>query len=482
MLTHGKTFLVGPRPAPIPRSGCRAAKHGWTRHFEARCKLRACLRLHTAATATLFALALPVWAFEGRISATLTQGTETNALRYTVGPDHLRIEVTSTNWPNPIDIVDRQSGALTLVYPHNRSFVRLKPAGEKALAGMPGMPGMPMPPGGLPPGIGPQASLGTGRTPMQPGMPPMPPQMPQLAGGLSSGIGPQTAPGTGGTPMQPGMAAMPAMPQMPPMPPGIGPQASATDGSANRPYQGMGMPPPLSNIGPTNLPGTPAMPATPTPPQMPPMAGGLPVGIGPQPSSSPAVQSGIPPMPLVPMPQIPTNVPAGIGPQAAPATGGTPVQPQMPAPQAGTLTPPGPPAMPRMPMPRMPMSPMMMNQKLELAATGQTTNILGFACQQYQLKQRGETVDIWATDQLLPFQPYVRNQPHRFGPQMLEEQWGALVADCKLFPLVASLRYDSGAERLRFEVTSVSTTKIVEPNEKLFQPPPDYHEVQPLPF
>jgi len=133
-------------------------------------------------------------------------------------------------------------------------------------------------------------------------------------------------------------------------------------------------------------------------------------------------------------------------------------------------------------MPRMPMPPMMMNQELELTATGQTTNILGFACQQYQLKQRGETMDIGATDQLLRYQPYVRNQPHRFGPGMLEEQWGGLVADKKLFPLVASLHYDNGAERLRFEVTSVSPDKITEPAEKLFQPPPDYNEVGPLPF
>jgi len=68
-----------------------------------------------------------------------------------------------------------------------------------------------------------------------------------------------------------------------------------------------------------------------------------------------------------------------------------------------------------------------MGPKPELKATGQTTNILGFACQQYEVKQRGETLEIWATDQLLPFQPYVRNQPHRFGPQMLEEQWPGLL-------------------------------------------------------
>jgi hypothetical protein len=156
------------------------------------------------------------------------------------------------------------------------------------------------------------------------------------------------------------------------------------------------------------------------------------------------------------MPAMP-GLPPGIGPQPGGAMAGAAA----------------PAAMPRMPM---------MNQKLELRATGQTTNILGFVCQQYELKQRGETVEFWATDQLLPYQPYLRNQPHRFGPDQFERQWAGLVADRRLFPLIASLRYDSGGERLRFEVTSVSTDKIAEPSEQLFQPPRDYTEIQPLPF
>jgi len=303
---------------------------------------------------TLFALTLPACAFEGRIRAVTMRGDETNTLFYTVGSDQLRIEVTSSDWPNPIDIVERQSGALTLVYPHNRSFVRLKPATENASGAMPGAPGMPMPP-------------------------------------IPAGIGPTNLPGA------------PAMPPMLAMPPGIGPQPGGT---------------------PTGAGG---MPATPPMPTMPP-------GFGPQPGGTPASVAVMP------------NIPAPLGAR-----------------------------------PPMPMRPMMM-KKLELKDTGGTTNILGFVCRQYQLKQRGETMDFWATDQLLPFQPYVRNQPHRFGPRMIEEQWPKLVSDQKLFPLLVSLHYDKGAERYRFEVTSVKEEKVTDPDGKLFQPPKGYHEIQPLPF
>src|ERR1035438_5935956 len=65
-------------------------------------------------------------AFEGRIHAVMKQGNETNALLYTVGTNLLRVEMTATNWPNPVDILDRNSGELTLLFPNNRSFVHLK--------------------------------------------------------------------------------------------------------------------------------------------------------------------------------------------------------------------------------------------------------------------------------------------------------------------------------------------------------------------
>jgi hypothetical protein len=282
-------------------------------------------------------------AFVGRLTATLTQGGQTQTFLYTAGTNTLRIERGETNWPHARNLVDRETGAVTLLFPHNRSFVRLKSSGTNTAASAPAMPGMP--PGGLPPGIGP-TNL--------PGMPAPP-------GGLSPGIGPQAQ-----TPTVSGVSAMS-------LPPGIGPQS-------------------------VGAPGAPAMPG------MAGMAGGMPM------------------MPMMPM------------------------------------------------------------EKIELKATGETTNLLGYACARYEIKQRGEVMEIWATDQLLPYQPWRQNPPPRFGPQMLEEQWGELVKAKKLFPLLATLKFEHGPERLHFEVKSVTPGKIEDRDGALFQPPPDYREIQPLPF
>ena len=303
----------------------------------------------------LAALASTAVGFEGRIHAVMSQGNETNALLYTATMTSLRVEMTATNWPNPVDILDRDSGALTLLFPNNRSFVHLNPATDAATAAAPGPLGMPMPPGGLPPGIGPQSA--------------------------------------------PAAPSMPAMPNMPALPPGVGPQTQTTPA----------------------MPPMPAMPARPQPPV------GLPPGVGPQSAGGPGA-SGMPSMPA------------------------------------------------------MPMIPMMPAAKLELQVTGQKTNLLGFACQQYVLKQRGETLEIWATDQLLPYQPYVQNQPHRFGPQRIEEQWPGMLTSRKLFPLLATLRFDNGTERFLFEVQLVTPQKLTHEEAKLFQPPAGYFEIQPLPF
>ena len=315
-------------------------------------------------------------AFEGRINAVMIQGNETNALLYTVGTTSLRVEMTATNWPNPVDILDINSGTLTLLFPNNHSYVQLKPATEAATVGAPSF-AMPMPPAGLPPGVGPQSTSAA---------PPMP-----------------------------------TMPNMPAIPTGVGSQAGTTPG----------MPVPPRPVMP-NMPSTGGMPSMPNMPALPP-------GVGPQ---------------------------AGAGMPSAP---GMPAMPNMPA---GS----GMPSMPVMPMP------MMQNAKPELQTTGQKTNLLGFACQQYVLKQRGETLEVWATDSLLPYQPYLQNQPHRFGPSRIEDQWPAMLTSRKLFPLLARLRYDNGAERFRFEVQSVTPQKLTAEDAKLFQPPEGYFEIQPLPF
>jgi hypothetical protein len=286
-------------------------------------------------------------AFEGRISATLTRGGETQSFLYIIATNWLRIERTETNWPYAKDVVDRGSGAITLWFPHNRSFVRLKSVNETATSPFSGAPAMPLP----------------------------------------SGIGPQTPSGA-------------AVPDAPPMP---------------------------ASIGPTNLPGMPVPP---------PMS----------------------PRPAMPdRPPLPAGLPPGVGPQAGEFRGA-----------------PG--------MPAMPMMPPMSTESGELTATGQTTNLLGYTCSRYELKQRGEVMEIWATDRLLPFQAWLPNQPHRFGPRMIEEQWPELLKSKKLFPLLAILRFENGAERLRFEVKALTPEKIDDRDGKLFQAPADYQEIQPLPY
>ena len=75
-----------------------------------------------------------------------------------------------------------------------------------------------------------------------------------------------------------------------------------------------------------------------------------------------------------------------------------------------------------------------------------------------------------------------QNQPHRFGPRLIEDQWPELLKARKLFPLLAVLKFDNGVERYRFEVKAVTAEKVVDPEGKLFQPPPGYQELQPLPF
>ena len=251
-------------------------------------------------TLALLPATLSAAEFEGRIHASLTRGGASEPWLWTAGTNWLRVEIPGDARPNAVNLLNRATGELTLLFPHNRSFVKLKPAAENAAALPPGMPAMPMP-----------------------------------------------APASA--------SAMPAP------------------------------------IGPTNLLG---MPAPPT----------------------------------------------------------------------------------------MPMMMMMPGEQIELTATGDQTNLLGYACEKFQIKQRGEVMEIWATKELLPFQNYLRNQRPRFGPRMIEERWGDLLTAKKLFPLRAVLKFENGPERLRFEVQSVTPEKLKPEDAALFLPPPDYQEIQPLPF
>jgi hypothetical protein len=231
-------------------------------------------------------------AFEGRIHVSLTRDSQTEELLYTIGTNFLRVESVAANGANPINILNRNSGELTLVFPHNRSFTRVKAVGHSGTA-----------------------------------------------------------------------------PELPRMPPGVGPQSESR----------------------------------------------------------------------------------------AASTGGGP----------GTAM---------MPMPPMPV------EKLELRDTNEKTNILGYACEHFQMRQRGKTLDIWATAQLPAFQPYLRSQLSGARAGTIEEQWSELLKARHLFPFLATLKLENGLERLRFEITSVTPQGIADENAALFRPPADYHEVLPLPF
>lgn len=221
--------------------------------------------------------------FTGRVEATLARGGEVQTIIYTAGTNCLRIERGETDHPYARNLINRQTGEITLLFPHNRSYVVLKPAGEGA--------------------------------PAQPGMPGLPPSMPPMGGAAGA-------------------------------------------------------------------------------------------------------------MPMMPVPQEPPK----------------------------------------------------------LTATGEETNLLGYACRRYELKQPGEVMEIWAATTNVPFARWLPNQPPRFGPPMLEEQWSGLVAAQKLFPVQAVLRFENGREGLRYQVKSVRPQPPAALAGGLFLPPEDYLRLEPLPF
>ena len=91
-------------------------------------------------------------------------------------------------------------------------------------------------------------------------------------------------------------------------------------------------------------------------------------------------------------------------------------------------------------------------------------------------------MEIWATDQLPPFQHYVAMQPRRFAPPLIEEQWAGLVTAKKLFPLSAVLQTREGVEQYRFEVQSITPHGLTAAETNGFGPPTRYVELRPHPF
>jgi hypothetical protein len=162
--------------------------------------------------------------FEGTIEATLTRaGAEATRFAFTRKDDLLRIENTS-NKLEPINIVDLAAKKLTIVYPHNTTFVHLDL--NKAAA----QPSAPP----LPPNFPAQPTLNASRSeaatarigpnisppPGFPSPPPMP-SIPQMPSGRMPDVAskmpalPNQMPPMSNSPGAPGMS-MPGMPMMPP--------------------------------------------------------------------------------------------------------------------------------------------------------------------------------------------------------------------------------------------------------------------------
>jgi hypothetical protein len=307
--------------------------------------------------------------FEGTVAVTEMRGGVSTQTIYTRKGDQLRIENPDKSKPEPINIVDLAAKKLTIVYPHNSSFVVVDLATRPSVAGV-----------GDPGGSAPGASM-----PVGPGS--------TIPATTLAQVGPAISP-------PPGFPSPPPMPSMPPMP---------------------------NNLMASGMPKMPL--------------GGAPIGAG----GAPALPNpGImPPMP-------------GMG-----TFGGTP----------------------------------------ELKKTDKTKKIQGFDCALYTISDRMETFEIWATPDsaLFPFRLVRPNYLNRhFGPRMIDEQWIELLQKQSLFPLEAILRTDPrpqaqgragtspapsagvaadrGQERLSFKVEKIEKKKV--DNEKLFQPPEGYFEIQ----
>jgi hypothetical protein len=147
-----------------------------------------------------------------------------------------------------------------------------------------------------------------------------------------------------------------------------------------------------------------------------------------------------------------------------------------PAMPGGVPAQPGAAGMGAMPMPAI------QRQTLQLITTADTTNLVGYNCTHYRIVDGPETMDIWATADLVPFQPLNEFPPGRNNAYQLERAWGDLLKARNLFPLRAVLKLGDTQERLRFQVESVQPGAVVDTDGKLFQPPAGYLLCPPPPF
>jgi len=156
--------------------------------------------------------------FEGIVSAKVTRGgTETTPLVFTRKGNLLRIE-NSTNKLEPVNIADLAANKLTIVYPHNTTFVHVdltknaaQPAGPNLPPGFPTQPNISTSQLGVQ--IGPRISPPPGFPSPPPigGAPALSNQMPAMRNNpMASGVPAMPMPPSPGF-GAPGMPPMPAM-------------------------------------------------------------------------------------------------------------------------------------------------------------------------------------------------------------------------------------------------------------------------------
>src|ERR1700736_5761759 len=189
------------------------------RNFSARRRVKSCAAIFGVLLCLVASctLAAEKNAFEGVINATTRAGAEATHFVFTRKGDQLRIENT-TNKLEPINIVDLASNKLTIIYPHNTTFVRVDLTKRAAPPGTPPMPTNP-------------PSLGSGVAGF-----PTPPNVATSQPGASLAPSISPPPGFPSPPPMPSMPPMPnpavagpMMPAMPAMMPGAAPELKKTD-------------------------------------------------------------------------------------------------------------------------------------------------------------------------------------------------------------------------------------------------------------
>ena len=78
--------------------------------------------------------------FDGVVTIAQTRGGVTTTTLYTCKGDKLRIENTDKSKPEPSNVVDLKGNKLTIIYPHNSTFVVVDLTKTPAPSGAPNLP------------------------------------------------------------------------------------------------------------------------------------------------------------------------------------------------------------------------------------------------------------------------------------------------------------------------------------------------------